>query len=203
MNKYLLTPLYCEYEIKGNTFPYEDTAYETITMKVMAETEEGIFEIGTINMIRIPSHKNFKNVFNLLNQVYTGYDMAAAMESIDDDLRLVADEMKLAGDFAPVGFRQYLLNNDLYYLSLIQVKPEWRGHGAGSNIMKRLPQWLQRITHDAEPVIALLPVPVETDAEYGSMEWDQQVANLKHFYNKVGYRTVSENSQTLAYVPKI
>lgn len=192
--------LHCEYEIKGNTCPYEDTAYETITMKVMAETEEGIFEIGTINMVRIPSHKNPKNV---LHQLHAGYDMAAAMKSINEDLMLVADEMKLAGDFAPVGFRQYLLNNDLYYLSLIQVKPEWRGHGAGLNMMKRLPQWLQRITHDAEPVITLLPVPVETDAEYGSLEWDQQVASLKHFCNEAGYHTVSENSQTMVYVPKI
>ena len=79
------------------------------------------------------------------------------MSLVDDDLMLVANELRLAGDFPLVGHRKYLINNDLYFVKSIKVRPEWKNENVGYQMMKCLPQWLMRITHDGQPVIAVIP----------------------------------------------
>ena len=124
--------------------------------------------------------------------------MGSAMEG-DDELSIVADEMQLSGEFTFDGYRKTLRQNDLYYVSSINIKPEYRGEGAGSDVMKNLVKWIQTVTGDIQPVITLIPYPV--DVEWNSPEWFTKMTNLRHFFTELGYRNVAESSNTMAYVP--
>lgn len=205
MHEFTTPTVYCKYTVTGNTMPYEDAAPSTISMELFEKIpNEGVFEVGVLNIIRIPSHKNEKRLST--RYLPADYDMGHAMDSIGDDLSLVADDMKLHGDFSCDGARLCLRNNDLYYVSLIEIKPEYRGKGTGTRVMRQLPKWLQTITQDIQPVIVLLPTPLDSTIEPNSAEWDAQVARLTHFYNGALYHNVeADNSnagtKTLFYVP--
>ena len=190
----------CHYTIKGSISPFEDEAITSINFNVMMNIDNnGIVDVGAVNILRIPSHKNIKGLST--RHLAPGYDMSVAMDDYEETLSIVADEMKLLGDFQLDGCRRCLKTNDLYYISSIFIKPEYRGKGVGLSVMKNLVKWIQTVTGDIQPVIALLPYPSETDVQYGSAEWYVLVKGLKHLFNKVGYRTVAEDAITMSYTP--
>ena len=199
MHKLLLNPVYCKYNIEGSLSAFEDEAISAIRFNLLMDMkDEGIVEIGAMLVLRIPCHRNIKGLST--RYLAKGYDMGAAMEG-DDDLSIVADELGLSGEFAFEGFRKTLQQNDLYYIQSFYIKPEYRGEGAGFNVMKQLVKWIQSVTGDIQPVITALPYPTDTDSEYQSIAWNTEVSCLKHFLNELGYRSVAEGAETMAYVP--
>lgn len=199
-NDELLPNLLCHYTITGSISPFKDEAITSINFNVMMNIKNnGIVDVGAVNILRIPSHKNIKGLST--RHMAPGYDMSVVMDDYGETLSIVADEMKLLGDFQLDDCRRCLKTNDLYYISSIFIKPEYRGKGVGLNVMKNLVKWIQTVTGDIQPVIALLPYPSETDVQYGSAEWYVLVKGLKHFFNEVGYRTVAEDAITMSYTP--
>lgn len=199
-NDEFLPNLLCHYTITGSISPFKDEAITSINFNVMMNIKNnGIVDVGAVKILRIPSHKNIKGLST--RHIAPGYDMSAAMDDYGETLSIVADEMNLLGDFQLDGCRRCLKTNDLYYISSIFIKPEYRGKGAGLNVMKNLVKWIQTVTGDIQPVIALLPYPSETDVQYGSAEWYVLVKGLKHFFNEVGYCTVAEDAITMSYTP--
>lgn len=199
-NDEFLPNLLCHYTITGSISPFKDEAITSINFNVMMNIKNnGIVDVGAVKILRIPSHKNIKGLST--RHIAPGYDMSVVMDDYGETLSIVADEMKLLGDFQLDDCRRCLKTNDLYYISSIFIKPEYRGKGVGLNVIKNLVKWIQTVTGDIQPVIALLPYPSETDVQYGSAEWYVLVKGLKHFFNEVGYRTVAEDAITMSYTP--
>ena len=161
-------------------------AFEIIEIEYLGiETEE---RAAYVHIQRIPSEYN-PNTKRLISN----YNMHVAMDDLAADLSVVSNDILQSDERHNI--TDVLHRNDLYYISLIRVEEKYRNQGIGRYVLRQLKKIIKRHTHDRNPIIVLVPSPIEFDKD--TKEYSEMKNRLQKWYMRNGFCPLGPNAKTM------
>lgn len=161
---------------------WEDPEYE----------DDNKISVATASIVRIPSSDIIVNqkAYGLDYEMYETMDYCGGT-----DLEVVACELELCEKLDVI---LALSENNIYYVDRFKVKKEFRNQGVGTFFMQMLPRWIRAIYGEYNPVITLIPAPIECNRENSAM-YNNEKRRLVNFYKSVGFKTLKPRGSVLYY----
>lgn len=191
MRKLISTPIHCQYEVKGMV-SFEGLAMSTITFNLTMDVGNNTTRLGTMTVLRVPCRRNINGLSAVAQTRGEKVTSQTAAR-----LALVVKDMGISGEFTFDGPRTYLEQNDLYFIRSMFINNEHCNEGADVAVLASLPSWIQMLTGDAHPVIAVLPAHVQEKRAQVS------APHMRRVLYEAGYRSVSKSAKTMIYIPNV
>lgn len=176
----------------------DDNLFSTIKISLIMENGESVDDqlyIAQATITRIPSSFWSANKRPMPN----GYDMVSIVDNLTDAKLLeVFSTLELLSSNELTIVTAALEENNFYFVEKIKVAQAFRGQGVGTFFAKMLPQWIQMITSEKEPLVTILPIPVG-NLEENTIVFNEKTKNLIRFFEKAGYEQLVDNRRAMYY----
>ena len=138
----------------ANSHP-DNNLFSTIKFSLIMENGESVDDqlyIAQAIVTKIPSSFWSANKRPMPN----GYDMVSIVDnSTDAKLLEVFSTLELLSSNELTIVTAALEENNFYFVEKIKVAQAFRGQGVGTFFAKMLPQWIQMITSEKEPLVTI------------------------------------------------
>lgn len=161
-------------------------SFEIIEIEFLDITTEK--RIACVHIQRIPSEHN-PNTKHLIND----YNMHILMDDLSTDLSTVSNDILQSDEKHNIAIA--LQRNDLYYISSIRVEEKYRNQGIGRYILRQLKKLIKWHTHDRNPIVVLIPSPVEFGED--TKEYSEMKNRLQKWYTRNGFRPLGPCAVTM------
>jgi ribosomal protein S18 acetylase RimI-like enzyme len=162
--------------------------FEEITITFINQMDDE--EIGRVALYRIPYELN-PATMRLVND----YNMHIAMDDLSSDLSAASCALQSSDAADAIHLR--LMSNDLYYVSSVYVEKQYRNMGIGRHILRHLQKIIRRHTRDKDPVIVLIPSPVEYKTN--SAEYNEMKPRLVAWYERNGFNALGSGLEAMIF----
>ena len=138
----------------ANSHP-DNNLFSTIKFSLIMENGESVDDqlyIAQAIVTKIPSSFWSANKRPMPN----GYDMVSIVDNLTDAKLLeVFSTLELLSSNELTIVTAALEENNFYFVEKIKVAQAFRGQGVGTFFAKMLPQWIQMITSEKEPLVTI------------------------------------------------